>query len=225
MRLLAWAGRILAFLIIGSYPFLTHAALTSQSPWTTWAAILISVQVVALGAVLTWRSTARHRWLAALAGLLILAASWQSAHESLLAVSGVPHALVNLALLILFGSSLLPGRRPLVTTLACRIDPELPAVMLGYTRRVTLAWTVFFAAQLVLSAILFSAAPVGVWSLFVNVLNGPLIALMFLAEYGFRLVHFRGYRHASISQMIQAFTHAPGAPGRRHPSATSLDQG
>jgi uncharacterized membrane protein len=206
VRLWAWVWRALAFLVIGSYPWLTHVALTSASRWTTWAAILISAQVVIVGAILVFRSTSRHRWTFAAFGIVVLALSWQSARESLLAVSGVPHALINLGLLIFFGGSLLPGREPLITIFARKVDRSFPQRMEGYTRSVTAAWAIFFAAQLIISLALFLLAPIALWSLFVNVLNAPLIALMFLAEYLYRITHFRDYRHASIPQMIRAFT-------------------
>lgn len=220
MRPLAWAGRILAFATIGSYPFLTHAALIAPSRWTRVAAVLISVQVLLMGAFFVLRSTSKHRWPLALLGVLVLAASWQSAHESLLAVSGVPHALINAGLLIFFGASLLPGRQALITALALRIDPHLPEPMIRYSRRVTIAWTIFFAAQLVISLALFVLAPLAVWSLFVNVLNGPLIVMMFLCEYGYRHLHFRHYRHASIADMVRAFASPAGAT-----SSKPVDQG
>jgi uncharacterized membrane protein len=228
VRLLAWAGRIVAFLVIGTIPFLTHAALVSTSPWATWAAIGVSAQVLVLGAFLTWRSRSRYRWPLALLGAVVLVASWQSAHDSLLAVSGVPHALINLGLLALFGGSLLPGRTALITSVARRIDRQLPDRMLAYTRSVTAAWAIFFAAQLLVSLGLFVFAPVAVWSLFVNVLNGPLIALMFLGEYTYRLTHFRDYRHASIPEMVRAFTQGesdPRSSARTATQSTPLDAG
>jgi uncharacterized membrane protein len=206
VRLLAWAGRLIAVTLVASFPWLTHVALTSSSHWAEVVAVLISAQLILAGVVFALRSASPYRWPLVMTGALALAWSWQSAHTSLVAASGVPHALINAGLLFLFGCSLLPGRVPLVTTLARTIDPELPRDMIGYTRRVTAVWAAFFAGQLVVSLVLFLAAPVAVWSLFVNVLNAPLIAFVFLAEYGYRAVHFRNYRHPSISQMIRAFT-------------------
>ena len=63
----------------------------------------------------------------------------------------------------------------------------LPRGVAVYTRRVTQAWSLFFAGQLVTSAALLAFAPRPVWSLFVNVLDLPLVALMFVAEYACRL--------------------------------------
>ena len=131
--------------------------------------------------------------------------------------SGVMHAAINLALLSLFGRTILPGREPLVTGLARRVHGVLPPQMERYTRRVTIAWCVFFAMQLATSAVLFVWS-LEAWSLFVNVLSWPLVVLMFVVEYAYRLVACRGFAHATFLQSVQAFTddmRATPAPGSR----------
>lgn len=101
---------------------------------------------------------------------------------SLVAASGLPHAIVYLGLLAMFGATLRPGREALITALARRMYGAIPDDMAVYTRRVTWVWCGFFAAQLGTSLLLFLAAPLVDWSFFVNVLNLPLVALMFIAE-------------------------------------------
>ena len=75
-----------------------------------------------------------------------------------------------------------------------------------YTRNVTLAWTVFFAAQLLTSALLYCLAPLTVWSLFVNVLNAPLIAVMFGTEYLIRLWRHPAHARKPVAQVMDAFS-------------------
>src|SRR5215469_1039269 len=104
----------------------------------------------------------------------------------LVAASGLPHALIYAALLTMFAATLRRGRAPLVTALARRMYAVVPEEMAVYTRRVTWAWCAFFAAQLATSLALFLFAPLVVWSFFVNVLNLPLLALMFIAEHSCR---------------------------------------
>jgi uncharacterized membrane protein len=96
--------------------------------------------------------------------------------------SGGPHALIYCGLLYVFGTSLLPGREAVATRIARTIHGELPDETIRYTRRVTWAWVIFFGLQLVGSAILLAAAPTAYWSAFVNILNAPLLVMMFLAE-------------------------------------------
>lgn len=104
----------------------------------------------------------------------------------LVAASGLPHAVIYAALLAMFGASLRPGREPLVTALSRRMYAVVPDEMAAYTRGVTWAWCAFFAAQLLTSLALFLLAPRATWSLFVNLLNVPLLALMFAGEHTVR---------------------------------------
>jgi hypothetical protein len=108
------------------------------------------------------------------------------------AAAAVPHAMTYLALLVLFGTSLQPGREAVVTTLARRSRGHLPASVVRYTRRVTWAWCGFFLAQLLGSFLLLLFAPLRVWSLVIGLGNLPLIAVMLCAEY-----IYRQWRHAA----------------------------
>lgn len=123
----------------------------------------------------------------------------------LAAAYGIPHSAINLFLLWLFGRTLMGEREPLITGFARRIHGTLPMHMELYTRRVTLAWCIFFAAQVLISAALFMTASLNPWSLFVNVLSLPLVVLMFVAEYGYRRMRYRNYPHVSILKGIQIF--------------------
>ena len=120
-------------------------------------------------------------------------------------LAGLPHAGAYSFLLWLFGRTLLPGNEALITSVARRFYGSLPSYLEGYTRRLTAAWCLFFAAQLVASAVLLAFASYEAWSLFVNVLNLPLVAAMFAGDYLCRVVRFRGLPHASIAQSIDAF--------------------
>jgi uncharacterized membrane protein len=71
---------------------------------------------------------------------------------------------------------------------------------------VTVAWCVFFAAQLIASALLFALAPLNAWSLFINLLNLPLLALMFAGQLVYHMVCHPNCPRASIWQAIEAFT-------------------
>ena len=85
-----------------------------------------------------------------------------------------------------FGRSLRAGEVALCTRLADKLHGPLSAAELLYTRRVTLAWTLFFALMGVAIAVLYFVAPRAVWSAFVNFVATPLIVAMFAAEYAVR---------------------------------------
>lgn len=120
-------------------------------------------------------------------------------------LAGLPHAVCYVFLLWIFGRTLRPGSEALITGLARRVHGHLPPHLESYTRRLTLAWCIFFALQLAASALLLALAPLDAWSLFVNVLNVPLIAAMFVADYVYRLLRYPSGPHASIAQAIAAF--------------------
>jgi len=121
-------------------------------------------------------------------------------------VSALTHWAIYSALLLTFALTLRPGREALITGMARRMHGALSGEMLAYTRRVTIAWSIFFAAQLATSVTLFCVAPLMVWSFFVNILDIPLVAGMFAAEYAVRLRVLRDPpRHslAAILSMIE----------------------
>jgi uncharacterized membrane protein len=77
--------------------------------------------------------------------------------------------------------------------------------MEAYTRKLTIAWCVFFAAQLAGSAVLLHLGWLEGWSLFINVLNLPLCGLMFVADYLYRVVRYRDWPQSSIANVIRAY--------------------
>lgn len=128
----------------------------------------------------------------------------------LVLLAGVPHAVGYLFLLWLFGRTLRRGSEALITGLARRVHGHLPPHLEAYTRRLTRAWCVFFAAQLAASASLLAFASLDSWSLFVNLLNLPLVVAMFVADYHYRVIRYPHGPHASIAQAIAAFArHRP----------------
>lgn len=144
----------------------------------------------------------------------IVDAQTTSMRTALGLLNGLPHAVINILLLGLFGRTLASGREALITGFARRVHGTLAPDIERYTRQVTLAWCVFFAAQVLVSAILFATASLETWSVFVNLLSGPLIVLMFVGEYLYRIVRFPDHAHVSIWKGIQMFVgHARGPRG------------
>jgi uncharacterized membrane protein len=85
-----------------------------------------------------------------------------------------------------FGRSLRAGETPLCTRLADRLHGPLTPAERRYTRQVTLAWTLLFVALMLTTLALYLAAPLAVWSAFVNFVSFPLIMAMFVAELAVR---------------------------------------
>jgi uncharacterized membrane protein len=138
--------------------------------------------------------------------LLYLASRGAEVQPAVIAsLAGLPHAATYLFLLWFFGRTLIPGKDALITSVARRFHGTLPDYMESYTRRLTASWCLFFAGQLAGSVLLLGFASLSTWSFFVNVLNLPLVAAMFVADYLYRTLRFPRYAHPSIAQAIVAF--------------------
>jgi uncharacterized membrane protein len=122
------------------------------------------------------------------------------------------HAVVFLALGALFGASLRRGREALVTRLARLLGDPLDAAGLAYTRRVTLAWALFCAALVAISALLFFLAPLEAWSIFANLLTLPLVGGMFAAEYALRLRRHPELCQGGVLRSVRAFWQHGASP-------------
>jgi uncharacterized membrane protein len=203
----ARAGQILRGTLIAAAfasPFLTHCALATGQGLHL-VAVIVSVQILIAALAFPSGRIGRLRWLAVAAGAVSLVLASQAAQPVLVATTGLSHALIHGGLLAWFASSLRPGREALVSSLARQVHGELDADLAAYTRNVTKSWCLFFAAQLATSAALLALAPTTVWSLFVNVLDLPIVAAMFVGEYLYRIVRFRNGNPATLAQSINAF--------------------
>ena len=193
-----------------AYQVLVHSALIEgYSPALELG--LSAVPLTIVGYCVVRSAHRRGWWIIVLGG--IAAAIYmieQRDHLGLAATNALTHTAINVFMLWFFGRTLFGGREPLITGFARKLHGTLPTAMERYTRRVTLIWTFFFAGQLLVSGTLLAFASLQSWSFFVNVLSLPLVALMFVLEYAYRIVRYRSFEHASILQGIEMF-----ARGRR----------
>lgn len=195
-------------LALTAYVLIAHyAASLPANDGSRFAAIaLLPYLVVAL--VLAWRSRHRVAWLLLCAALATL--TWRhlgAIGDHVAWVYFIQHAAGNAILAIVFGASLVGNRVPLCTRIAALAHDHVEPKHARYTRQVTLAWTVFFAANACISAVLFAYAPVVVWSVFANILAIPLVALMFAAEYTVRLRLLPDVKHVSIFDAMRRYIH------------------
>ncbi|MGD0431386.1 MAG: hypothetical protein ABSA58_09865 [Acetobacteraceae bacterium] len=180
---------ILACLIA---PLSIHVALATQRGMV-WAGALIVLEAVVIAWIaLSFAPTAGLRWTGCAAVFVITLAIWRFTGEGIVASSAVPHTIAYLSLLAIFAASLAPGRKAIITVFAEKSRGDLPPIVVRYTRRVTVAWCLFCAGQLLVSLLLLLFAPFRIWSLFVNVLNLPLLVAMFSCEFAWRT-----WRHGS----------------------------
>ncbi len=118
----------------------------------------------------------------------------------------LPPVLINLTLALVFGSTLLPGATPLITQFSRIMKGTLDAKALRYTRRVTIAWVIFFCVMVLESVLLALYASPMVWSIFTNFLNYLFLLLFFLLEYILRVRLFPEQEHPGFIPFLRSLT-------------------
>lgn len=178
-----WVG--ISALLIG-YSLLSYFSSTAQAG-IAMPALSLSVAVFPTLAFLLWLAWHSPRPVSMLIlclvpiGLLFI--FWSLLERNFSWVYLIQSVGTNILLALMFGHTLGVRHRPLISRLAESIRGPLPPAVARYTRQVTLAWTLFFAAMAMLSTLLFLFAPIEVWSLFANILAWPLVIVVFVVEY------------------------------------------
>lgn len=115
----------------------------------------------------------------------------------------IPPVLLFAALFVLFSVSLRAERTPVITRFAEVIrGQDLKPEIRAYTRKATIAWSVFFLIMLFCSLFLGLWAPLEVWSWFSNFLAYVLIGVMFIAEYAVRRYSLPDHVDYSFAQFL-----------------------
>jgi len=176
----------LAILVFAS-PLALHLAIVTQSR-TVMVAFLA---VLAVGAL----ASRMPAWMTALAAVAAIGSAWIDLRViAQLALAGP--ALAFLAVAWLFGRTLLPGRTPLVETIArLERDGDFPTGLAGYTRRLTWAWAILLAGIPAVAAALALFATAAAQSLFVNFASYALLALLYFGEYAYRVWRYPQFPH------------------------------
>jgi uncharacterized membrane protein len=205
-RIASRSWKALIVLACIAYQYLVHTSV-SNAQTGLFHAMLLWLPLVALAGWILMRARNKPLWLAALSAAAVVVFLVEHQEQlGLAAVSGFSHATAYLFLLWYFGRTLARGSEPIITRFARNVHGTLPPEMELFTRKLTIAWCVFFAAQPIASALLFAFAPLNAWSLFINLLNLPLLALMFAGQLVYRMVRHPDYPRTSVWQAIEAFT-------------------
>lgn len=127
---------------------------------------------------------------------------WVLAKFALVSATAIMQWTIYVGLLITFGLTLRKGHEPLITGMVRRMHGGLDLALIQYTRKVTVAWTLFFAAQIIVSISLLCFAPLVVWSFYVNILDIPLVLTMFAIEYVVRQRCLENPPHHSLAAIL-----------------------
>ena len=184
----------------------SHVASASGEA-SAWGAALALAPLVAAAGVGLWRWS--QRWLAALLALgliAVLVVTWPFLKTEVAWLYFVQHLGIYGLLCALFARSLGGPGESLVSQMARKVHGGvLTPRQQVYTRQVTVAWSVFFAAMVLVSIGLFAGASLSTWSTFANLLGGPLIGAMFVGELLWRRHTLPAGERASFSETVRAW--------------------
>jgi len=184
-----------------AYPILTHLAVSLGQP----ALLLLAIISLATGllhrGILQRNKIALGLWLGTICiGLLL------HLYSNPIYLLYVPPIALPLLLLGVFGSTLLPGKIPLVTDIGEKARGPLSPQMRNYTLRVTQLWALMFAALATSSALLAWLASDQIWSLATSVVNHVITGTLFVGEFIFRKIKFRDHDHPTFIEYIRIVT-------------------
>jgi len=207
-------GKALLLATFISYQILLHTFIVKVQV-EMWHLVLVFAPMLAVAAWVLFRLVPRAWWpllILTMATLIYFIVSGDYGRIGLLTLNGLMHATLNLFLLWLFGRTLLGGREPLISQIASHINGPLEPEIAVYTRQATIAWCIFFTLQVTTSLSLYIFAPLAFWSFFINVLDLPMLILMFIAEHTFRRIRFPNHARTSIMKVIEVYTRDFAAP-------------
>lgn len=195
---------VVVFLV--AWALLAHYGTSGDSSPDLSVLLGVSPIIAAVG-LLLWRT--RHPLLAGGGNLLLLGSLiwlWPTLRQNVPLVFFIQHLGTNLALATLFGRSLIGDGEALITQLARAVyHGSISERKRIYTRQATIAWTLFFLSNALISAMLWLFAPQSAWSVFANLLSFPLLVGMFVAEHIWRLYALPPEERPSIAQVARAY--------------------
>ena len=198
---------------------LAHFFSTGDSHVDLAALLGVAPIIAALGLIL-WRS--RHPLLTGSGMMLMLGGLtwlWPTLRQNIPLLFFIQNIGTNLALATLFGRSLFGDGEALITQLARAVHHgEISARKQRYTRQATLAWTLFFLSNTLISTTLWFLAPPAVWSVFANLLSMPLLMAMFVGEHIWRTRVLPPEERPSIAQVVCAYQMRSKAKTPANPS-------
>jgi len=211
------ARTVLIGLVGAAYVAGCHWLMTS-APASSWNAVIVIGPMLALLALYTAK-----RGLRIVAGIALLgqaALVLQAWHGGGLAPETLyltQHVVIHSALAVVFALTLRPGHEPLVTALARRVHDGLTPDMERYSRKVTIAWALYFVLMAAASLALFAFAPFDAWAVFANLVTPVAMVLLFVGEYLLRYRLHPEFERATLADAMNAYARRHAAPVDRTP--------
>jgi uncharacterized membrane protein len=199
--------------LTGAAYVLTSHWLMTRAPASEWNAVVIVGPMLALLALFAWHRGQLLLGGAAALGLVALFwLGWRGGGVAPATLYLMQHVAIHATLAAVFGMTLLPGREALITALARRVHGRLTPDMAAYSRKVTLAWAIYFVAMGSISIVLFVFTPFEVWATFANFGTPLSMALLFVAEHLLRYRLHPEFERATLGAAMRAFSQRDAAP-------------
>jgi uncharacterized membrane protein len=177
----SWLNRrsvldLILVLVSLAYPFLVYFGLTRFSPWIVGVFLLAFLTV----RLLLKRSKTGVGPSGKIFVFVILAIALLMLVDQILAVKAYP-VLVSLSMAAIFGYSLFYP--PTIIEKIARLrEPDLDQTGVDYTRKVTIAWTLFFIGNAAVSIWTALYGSIETWTIYNGFVSYVLIGLMFAVE-------------------------------------------
>ena len=170
------------FIFIG-YQVLTYVDISAKNPGVL---VVISAFAPIMAGLLLISRRTRYKafWIlsGAISGMIIVRNSTTIAHY-IGWICMLQRSAIFILLAFTFGLTLRSGHMPLISRIAEMIHGPLSMRLARYTRKVTVAWTLFFLALTMVLFLMFFILGERVWVLFSGTASAVLIASMFIMEY------------------------------------------
>lgn len=185
--------RLWQWLLGGSvvcYPILVHVFVVQETPRAALMALIVMSTTLLLLHVVLRRPGNGPFWIL-LYGLLALAGLLSLVGGRVLALF-LPQVIINLSLALMFGVTLRRGRTPLIERfMRQQYGDAMHPVLVPYARRLTWIWTLFLVAMALISVGLALFGTLKAWSLFTNIVNYLLVAILFVAQFVYTRLYYR----------------------------------
>jgi uncharacterized membrane protein len=183
-------------LLIVGYPVIIYLLLSYQAAWL--GALLVFSLIV-------WKLHHRDNWLW-LALVLLISILVSARLFGIDAILRLSPLLIHISLFYLFIQSL--NTIPMIEQFA-RLDfgDELPAEIAAYCRKLTILWTVFFAANIAGCTWLAILGDDATWVLYNGLIVYLLIGTLLLGEYLWRRIAFPDMEIPSLAHTIRSIIH------------------
>ena len=181
-------GRALMAVVCIAYPALVWFGLGHWSP-RVLACVMLAVVVPSAAIRLRGSSREHLASLAILPVVTVVALSLAALLNSSGYVLMVP-VVINVSLLVGFGSTLRPGATPMIERFARLESPELSEAKQAWCRLWTRIWCAFFVLNGGTALALALAAPLSWWAFYTGLLSYGLMGVLFSVEWVLRRQRF-----------------------------------